>query len=263
MTEHRLPKDAWDERLPQQGKVLQEDFWGALSVVQDCTLRSPTDLRRTTGTGTVTTSTRSLTQQAPMWTTRKAMRIMERVGSLLTLVSSWTRNFTVWEILMEVEEVFYKDPPSAMDTASADSKSDEPSATKAPPKAPPRVFCSGASKLPCVNHREAASSSHQDTPLPKEHSPRACALMPKPCRGKRERHQCPPQRQAKQLVRLLAIPIHVTLSVPIALPVPISVTIPVFVVVFVPVFLPSGSYGVTWSSCLTIWHRFHGHGPIG
>ncbi|KAK1800140.1 hypothetical protein P4O66_006160 [Electrophorus voltai] len=65
----------------------------------------------------------------------------------------------VGDPLMQVEEVLHKDPPSVMDTTSADSKSDEPSTSKAPP----RVSRSGASKLPRVNHREAASSSYRDT----------------------------------------------------------------------------------------------------
>ncbi|KAK1794435.1 hypothetical protein P4O66_011308 [Electrophorus voltai] len=107
----------------------------------------------------------------------------------------------VGDPLMEVEEILHKDPPSVMDTASADSKSDKPST----PKAPPRVSRSGASKLPHMTHREAASSSHQNTPLPKEHSPRAHAPMAKPRRGKREVSPLPaPEREAKQLVRLLA-----------------------------------------------------------
>ncbi|KAK1788418.1 hypothetical protein P4O66_016850 [Electrophorus voltai] len=66
----------------------------------------------------------------------------------------------VGDPLMEVEEVLIKDPPSVMDTASAGSKSDDPSAPKASLKAPSRLSRTGASKLPHVNHREAVSSSH-------------------------------------------------------------------------------------------------------
>ncbi|KAK1802564.1 hypothetical protein P4O66_004219 [Electrophorus voltai] len=99
----------------------------------------------------------------------------------------------VGDPLMELEEVLHNDPPSVMDTASADSKSDEPLA----PKAPPRVLRSGASKLPHLNHREAVSSSHQDTPSPKEHSPRARVSMPRPCRGKREASPVPTAETGK------------------------------------------------------------------
>ncbi|KAK1792985.1 hypothetical protein P4O66_001701 [Electrophorus voltai] len=94
--------------------------------------------------------------------------------------------------LMEVEEVLHKDPPSVMDNASAVCKSNEPLA----PNTPPRVSRSGASKLPHVNHRGAASS-HQDTPLPKEHSPRAFVPMPKPCRGKKEASPVPATETGK------------------------------------------------------------------
>ncbi|KAK1803159.1 hypothetical protein P4O66_021209 [Electrophorus voltai] len=79
---------------------------------------------------------------------------------------------------MEVEEVFYRDSLSVSDTA--DSESDEPPAPKAPPKAPPRVRHSGASKLPRVTCEEASSSSEEDTPPPKANSPRAHAPTPKP-----------------------------------------------------------------------------------
>ncbi|KAK1785800.1 hypothetical protein P4O66_003179 [Electrophorus voltai] len=75
---------------------------------------------------------------------------------------------------MEVEEVLYRDSPSVMDTASADSESKDPLAPKVPPKTPPRRPCSRTSRLPSGACREALLSD-EDTPSAKARSPRAQA----------------------------------------------------------------------------------------
>ncbi|KAK1794841.1 hypothetical protein P4O66_010039 [Electrophorus voltai] len=53
------------------------------------------------------------------------------------------------------------------------------------PKALSRASHPGASKLPWVTSREAASSPEEDTPPPKVKSPRVRAPTPKPHRGKK------------------------------------------------------------------------------
>ncbi|KAK1791364.1 hypothetical protein P4O66_013380, partial [Electrophorus voltai] len=65
------------------------------------------------------------------------------------------------------------------------SQGKEPLAPKVPPKALPSTCHSGASRLPCVAHREVSLLSDEDTPSPKARSPRAHAPMPKPHRGKK------------------------------------------------------------------------------
>ncbi|KAK1787440.1 hypothetical protein P4O66_002737 [Electrophorus voltai] len=84
---------------------------------------------------------------------------------------------------MEVEEVPYGDPSSQSDVTG--SEDDEPPATKATPKAPPRACRPGTSKLPWATGREAALSSEEDTPLPKARGLKAHASMPKPHGGKK------------------------------------------------------------------------------
>ncbi|KAK1800955.1 hypothetical protein P4O66_004716 [Electrophorus voltai] len=64
-----------------------------------------------------------------------------------------------------VEEVPHGDPSSKSDITA--SKDDEPPAPKALPKALPRVHRPEVSKLPWLTGREVASSSEEDTPLPK------------------------------------------------------------------------------------------------
>ncbi|KAK1785827.1 hypothetical protein P4O66_003202 [Electrophorus voltai] len=99
---------------------------------------------------------------------------------------------------MEVEEVLYGDPPTDSDVQSAISKKDEPPVPKIPPKAPPRRYRLGASKLFRAGHLEV-TSSEEKTPFTKAHSPGTCAPVPKPHRGKRE--ATPQRRGSVVLVR--------------------------------------------------------------
>ncbi|KAK1796682.1 hypothetical protein P4O66_009703 [Electrophorus voltai] len=133
-----------------------------------------------------------------------------------------------------------------MDTASADSESKGPPAPKVPPKALPRRPRSVTSRLPSGACREA-SSSDEDTPSVKAHSPRAQAPTPKPRKGKKAASPvpapemdnpagAPPDKHARKPEQPLPHkaakedPVHACA---------VSVSLPVSVVVLVPVFLPS------------------------
>ncbi|KAK1791998.1 hypothetical protein P4O66_001782 [Electrophorus voltai] len=82
---------------------------------------------------------------------------------------------------MEVEEVLCGDPPNVSDVESTD----EPPAFKIPPKAPPKRYCSGASKPSRAAQREA-TAFEEETPPTRAYSPRTHAPDPKPRRGKWE-----------------------------------------------------------------------------
>ncbi|KAK1789907.1 hypothetical protein P4O66_002236 [Electrophorus voltai] len=89
---------------------------------------------------------------------------------------------------MEVEEVLYGDPPNGSDVESADSESDEALALQIPPKA-------NHPKL----HKEGRRCSRTLFPLgctAPELVHRYLSLV----EAKGRRHQCSPQRQAKQLL---------------------------------------------------------------
>ncbi|KAK1792030.1 hypothetical protein P4O66_001808 [Electrophorus voltai] len=101
----------------------------------------------------------------------------------LMSASDWTRKVYQKEHpAMEVEEALHRDSPSEMDTMSADSETEEPPAPKVPPKALPRRLHAGISRQPNGACGEV-SSSDEDIPSVKAHSPRAQA--PKPCKGEK------------------------------------------------------------------------------
>ncbi|KAK1789526.1 hypothetical protein P4O66_015440, partial [Electrophorus voltai] len=174
------------------------------------------------------------------------------------------------EAPMEVEEYPHRDLPSHGDAKS--SKSKEPPA----PKAPPRACHPGASRLTWVASREAPLSD-KDTPPPEAKSSRAYAPTMKPRAGKKAAAPEPGQSLLPKLERdisrqastqpttgglvgapspfpgllnvcgVIHVPVPVTVSVPITLnvpvtlfpfvsvPVPVSVCVPVSVIVLVRV----------------------------
>ncbi|KAK1784676.1 hypothetical protein P4O66_003359 [Electrophorus voltai] len=99
-------------------------------------------------------------------------------------VSPWSDSEVdcLWNSAMEVEEALHEDPPSVMDTWSADSESDKATA----PKAMSEACCSRVSKMPSVTCREATSTTSEGTPSLKSHGPRAPVPTQNPQRGKKE-----------------------------------------------------------------------------
>ncbi|KAK1793826.1 hypothetical protein P4O66_001552 [Electrophorus voltai] len=174
--------------LPQQGRRPLVDFGGGLGMVQGWTLRSPTDPRRTTGSSTL----RSNTIPVEVYSTGSYNPYMDCCegyadyggnGECSDVSLRSDLGFDcVEDPSMEVEEVFFGDPPTDSDLESAVSRSDEPPPPKIPPKAPPRRCRSGASKPFRPLGHTAREAVHLYLSL---------------VEARRKRHQCPSQRLAK------------------------------------------------------------------